>query len=59
MSRLTSRLRWPTVTFTEVEGRSRSRAFSLEIALPPFRTVTDLIGRVTEPKASLKEAARA
>jgi len=47
-----SRLRLlPTVTFIEVEAPSRSRAFSVEIALPPVRTVTDLNGRVTESEA--------
>jgi hypothetical protein len=36
-----SRLRLPTVTFTEVGAGSRSRKFSTETALPPVRTVTD------------------
>jgi hypothetical protein len=43
-----SRLRWPTVTFTEVGAASRSREFSMEIALPPVRTVTDWEERVTD-----------
>jgi hypothetical protein len=46
-----SRLRLPTVTFTEVGAGLRSRAFSKEIALLPIRTVTNLFGRVTEPKS--------
>jgi hypothetical protein len=46
-----SRLRLPTVTFTEVGADFRSRAFSMEIALPPTRTVTNLTGRVTESKS--------
>jgi hypothetical protein len=37
-----SRLRLPTVTFTEVGAASRSRKFSMETALSPVRTVTDL-----------------
>jgi hypothetical protein len=36
-----SRLRLPTVTFTEVGTASQSREFSMETALPPVRTVTD------------------
>ena len=36
-----SRLRVPTVTFTEVGAASRSREFSMETALPPVHTVTD------------------
>src|SRR5260370_15716367 len=44
-----SRLRLPTVTFTEVGAASRSRAFSMETALPPVRTVTDLSRGVTDP----------
>ena len=44
-------LRLPTVTFTEVEARSRSRVFSMEMALPPVCTVTNLDGRVTELKS--------
>jgi hypothetical protein len=43
-----SRLRWPTVTFTEVDAASRSRKFSMKTALPPVHTVTDLLGRVTD-----------
>src|SRR5262249_48530969 len=43
-----SRLRLPTVTFTEVGTASRSREFSMEIALPPVRTVTDLKRGVTD-----------
>jgi hypothetical protein len=43
-----SRLRLPTVTFTEVGADFRSRDFSMEIALPPVHTVTNLDGRVTE-----------
>ena len=35
---------WPTVTFTEVGAASRSREFSMETALPPGRTGTDLDG---------------
>jgi hypothetical protein len=46
-----SRLRLPTVTFTEVGAASRSRDFSMQIALQPIRTVTDLRRRVTEPKS--------
>ena len=46
-----SRLRLPTVTFTEVGAASRSRDFSVEIALPPVRTVTNLVRRVTESKS--------
>jgi hypothetical protein len=37
------------VTFTEVEAASRSRKFSIETALPPVRTVTDLFRGVTNP----------
>src|SRR6516165_6372567 len=33
-------VRGPTVTFTEVGAALRSREFSMETALPPFRTVT-------------------
>src|SRR5690348_4098696 len=36
-----SRLRLPTVTFTEAGAASRSRKFTTETALPPIRTVTD------------------
>jgi hypothetical protein len=43
-----SRLRWPTVTFTAVGAASRRREFSMETALPPVHTVTDLEGRVTD-----------
>jgi hypothetical protein len=46
-----SRLRLPTVTFTEVGADFRSRAFSMEIALPPVCTVTNLAGRVTKSKS--------
>jgi hypothetical protein len=38
-----SRLRLPTVTFTEVGAASRSREFSMETALSPVRTVTDSV----------------
>jgi hypothetical protein len=31
-----------------VEAASRSREFSMETALPPIHTVTDLLGRVTD-----------
>jgi len=44
-----SRLRLPTVTFTEVEAAWRSREFSMETALPPVRTVTDSSRGVTGP----------
>jgi hypothetical protein len=54
-----SRPRLPTVTFTEVGAALWTDDFSMEIALPPIRTVTNLFRGVTEPKASLKEAARA
>ena len=43
-----SRLRLLTVTFTEVGAASPSREFSVETALPPVRTVTDLVGGVTD-----------
>ena len=43
-----SRLRWPTVTFTAVEAAWRSREFSMETALPPVDTVTDLLRGVTD-----------
>jgi hypothetical protein len=43
-----SRLRLLTVTFTEVGAASPSREFSMETALPPVRTVTDLAGGVTD-----------
>src|SRR6516164_8767415 len=43
-----SRPRWPTVTFTEVGAAWRSRKFSMETALPPVRTVTDLFRGVTD-----------
>jgi hypothetical protein len=36
-----SRLRLPTVTFTEVGAALRGHEFSMETALPPVRTVTD------------------
>src|SRR5262249_12049170 len=43
-----SRLRLPTVTFTEVGAALRSREFSMETALPPVRTVTDYERSVTD-----------
>ena len=36
-------------SFTEVGAASRSREFSMETALPPVRTVTDLTRGVTDP----------
>jgi hypothetical protein len=49
-----SRLRLPTVTFTEVGAPSRSRAFSMEIAPLPIRTVTNLAERVTDCQRTAK-----
>ena len=43
-----SRLRLPALTFTEAEARSRSRVFSMEIALQPIHTVTNSRRDVTD-----------
>src|SRR5215469_14680 len=53
-----SRLRWPTVTFTAVEAAWRSREFSMETALPPVGTVTDLVRGVTDLDGCSPSAAR-